>query len=225
MQAAKIHSDFRGAMNIMQENIDETVSIPVTIGRGKKPYSELRADIGRFTFLPNPPRPLYYPDARLFLFRRANTGWHQHSVDETLMCQVKGAKRVGLLPAQNDGYKAIKKIFLSDSYMSDKTALSQLQHKINPLIITVEQGDALYIPPFWWHGVDTLNGDYGITLVYCWRSPWHKVSNLKYPTVREIWKSNVIPPHPFILILPFIGLCTLVAHMAKVAKNIIKSLI
>jgi len=39
----------------------------------------------------------------------------------------------------------------------------------------VHPGDAIYIPPHWWHAVecpDARDG-LGITLAYCWRSPAH----------------------------------------------------
>lgn len=222
MKSGVQHVFFAEALNNAFADDKGITSIPQVVGKTGKPFSELRVDIGQFPFLPDPPRPLYYPDIRVFFFRNTSTGWHLHAVDETLMCQVMGAKNVALLPSDTPEFGMMQKIFGDDSYLEDATQMSCVASKITPYFVTVEEGDALYIPPFWWHGVDTVDDQFGATVVYCWRSPWHKVSNFRYPSVRGIWEENFRKISLFTPLVLSIGIVSIIAQGVSSIRNFIK---
>jgi hypothetical protein len=132
--------------------------------------AEWLADIGAMPFLGKVPPAFFYPYVRYFLFRDAGTTWHYHPFDETLMCQVIGAKQVGLLRLDNPHHLALRNIFFQEDYYDDPALLAGFGG-LNWFTATVEESDALYIPPLWWHGVVPMNGDFGITAAVPWRSP------------------------------------------------------
>jgi hypothetical protein len=36
----------------------------------------------------------------------------------------------------------------------------------------LEEGDATYLPTFWWHAVESpVDDGFGITVAYCWQTP------------------------------------------------------
>ena len=133
---------------------------------------ELMPDLGRLSFLSQAPPPFTYPAARFFFYRGASTTWHYHPFDETLMCQVVGAKKIGLLPAVNPQAKAVHDIFVKEDYYDDASAFDALDGAELPwMLATLEPGDSLYIPPLWWHGIVTVGEDFGATAAVTWRSP------------------------------------------------------
>ena len=133
---------------------------------------ELRQDLGGLSFLAQAPPPFTYPAARFFFYRNAGTTWHYHPFDETLMCQVIGAKKIGLLPAVNSCAKAVHDIFLKEDYYDDASAFHALGGAQLPwMLATLEPGDSLYIPPLWWHGICPVGEGFGATAAVTWRSP------------------------------------------------------
>ena len=186
----------------------------------KPPFLALAKDVAGFSFLPSPPKPLLYPASRSFMYKGAGTGWHYHFVDETLMCQVIGSKKVGLLPPDTETDNIVYDAFTTDAYLSngdcfDPTTAS----KLKPMLAIVEPGDALYIPPFWWHGVETIGSSFGITVANCWRSPLHVMGDLSFPTVRKIWKKSLTRPNkrtPFVLAL---GISSLLMQSVRFIFN------
>jgi hypothetical protein len=42
---------------------------------------------------------------------------------------------------------------------------------------TLQEGDSLYIPPLWWHGIVPLHDSFGATATVTWRSPLHVDAN------------------------------------------------
>lgn len=148
-------------------------------------YENLGEDIPGFSFLRDTPAPLYYPAWRGFIYKGAGTGWHYHYTDCTLMSQVKGRKTVGLLPPDPETYAAVIGPFLSDSYFDDPSCLDAHNDRLSPLVVTVEEGDSLFIPPYWWHGVEASDG-FGITVAFCWRAPFHIIGDLSLPATREL---------------------------------------
>lgn len=133
---------------------------------------ELRQDLGGLSFLAQAPPPFTYPAARFFFYRNAGTTWHYHPFDETLMCQVIGAKKIGLLPAVNSRAKAVHDIFLKEDYYDDPAAFGALGGAQLPwMLATLEPGDSLYIPPLWWHGICPVGEGFGATAAVTWRSP------------------------------------------------------
>ena len=134
--------------------------------------SALRTDLGRFAFFSRAEPALLVPPARQFVYRNAGTAWHYHAFDETFMCQAVGSKKVGLLSTDNPSNKALCDIFFREDYYDDPLVFDALEGAaLEWFSADLEEGDALYIPPLWWHGVSTTSPSFGMTVAVTWRSP------------------------------------------------------
>ena len=91
---------FHDAIERLFQNKDYIFSIPGEQIDQENRFCKIRKEIEAFSFLPAAPMPRWYERMRFFIYRRAATAWHFHGVDETLMCQVNGTKRVCLLSPQ-----------------------------------------------------------------------------------------------------------------------------
>jgi hypothetical protein len=178
MMAGKEEMYFAQAMDRLHSPEIEVASLGL-----QSDFPELRPDIGRFRFLTKADPPFLYPPIRFFFYRNAGSAWHFHPLDETLMCQIVGAKRIGLLSATTPNQKIIQDIFLREAYYDDSSALEPLEDaNLCWFSATVEEGDALYIPPLWWHGVVAASNNFGATAAVPWRSPLHVVAD----TIRKM---------------------------------------
>jgi hypothetical protein len=139
--------------------------------------AEMSADLRDFSFFTEGELGFSYPPFRFFIFRNAGSSWHYHSFDETLMCQVAGTKKVGLLDVDNPHHKALRRIFFEEDYYEDPSVFDVLAGESLPWFSAdLEQGDALYIPPLWWHGVIATSDGVGVTTPVSWRSPPHVIA-------------------------------------------------
>ena len=172
MEAGRAELTFSEAIDRL--HAEETkVAIVVTAAP-----SELLSDLGRVPFLLSAEPAFTYPPARYFFYRNAGTTWHYHPFDETLMCQVVGAKKIGLLNTDTAANAAIRDIFLKEDYYDDAAAFRELEDvDLSWFSATLEEGDGLYIPPLWWHGVTPLGESFGATASVTWRSPLHVDAN------------------------------------------------
>ena len=110
--------------------------------------AEMAADIAGFSFFTEGELGFSYPPFRFFIFRKAGSSWHYHALDETLMCQVAGSKRVGLLQVENPHRKALIRIFAKEDYYEDPAAFDELAGENLPWFVAdLDESDALYIPP------------------------------------------------------------------------------
>ena len=136
--------------------------------------SKLETDLGGFSFLTKGDPGFLYPAIRSFFFRNAGSSWHYHPFDETLMCQVREPKKVGLLNVRNPLHQHIRRIFLKEDYYEDPFAFEGIvSADLQWFSASLETGDALYIPPLWWHGVIATSNEVGVTIPVVWRSPNH----------------------------------------------------
>jgi len=210
---------FSKILDLLNEYSPDIISAP-SILLERPPYNILSNDMKGFKFNQKPSNPLAYPTSRAFFYKNAGTGWHYHFVDETLMCQVKGTKKVGLLPPDKTTDDIVYDIFTTDAYLNNKECFdNNAQHRLKPTFANVEPGDALYIPPFWWHGVEPMDDDFGITVANCWRSPFHVMGDLSYPTVRKIWKKALTKPNknaPFVFAF---GTLSILAQASRFIKS------
>ncbi len=159
------------------------------------PPPELAADLAEFFFLTQPEPPFFYLSDRIIFFRRAGTSWHYHPWDETLMCQVKGPVTVGLLDVRNPLHPHIRHVFFKEDYYDQPFAFNALPAEGLPWFqANLETGDALYIPPLWWHGIVATREEAGVTAPVSWKSPSHVIAETihKMATV-EIDIIGVIP--------------------------------
>jgi hypothetical protein len=140
--------------------------------------TEFLSDLGGVSFLSQAEPGFWYIPARYFFFRNAGTAWHYHPFDETLTCQIIGRKRIGLVNSDLPFNSALRNIFFAEDYYDDPAAFAGFDSdKPHWLSATLEEGDALYIPPLWWHGVVPLTTSFGATAAVTWRSPLHVVAN------------------------------------------------
>ncbi|HTI10445.1 MAG TPA: cupin-like domain-containing protein [Puia sp.] len=204
---------FYDAIERLFQNRDPVFSIPARKISGEKQVARLLDDIKGFHFLPSAPMPRDYDRQRLFIYRRAATAWHYHAIDETLMCQVNGAKRVALLPPDIPHPKNVIHYLRQERYLDGKPLDPSL--KLKPMIADVEEGDALYIPPYWHHGVAPKDGEIGFTLAYCWASPWHKLGDFSNYFVRNLYKDAMWPLRKISPFVPFLGLYAGFLHLKR----------
>lgn len=149
----------------------------------------LAEDLGPLPFLGAAPRPLGYPRWRVFFFGRSYTDWHAHPSDETLMCQFGAPKRVAMLGPDEPTWDAIAEVAREQRYVGapDPSRYRKFA-ALEPQTFVVEPGDATYIPPFWWHAVETVEPaeSFGATLAYCFRSPVHVMLDPRFPAQRVL---------------------------------------
>lgn len=143
-------------------------------------------DTKPFPFLDGVKPGVSSPFYRLYLYKNAGTGWHEHPNDEYIMCQIKGSKRVAMFASTKikDDYPSFFNDMQKNDYLFVEDYFSKVEKNI--LVADVEEGDGLYIPPHWFHGVDTLDKSPGTTLVFSWRPPLHKLGNFRYPSIKRI---------------------------------------
>jgi hypothetical protein len=155
--------------------------------------SELCSDIDSFPFLPKPGGSRFYPSYRAFFYRQSYTDWHYHPTDEALMTQVVGAKEVLLLPPDKHSWDALWPVARQKGYLFDiDTNQFPKIRDMHPYRVTVEAGDALYIPVFWWHAVESLDEKFGITVAATFQTPLHINGDLQYPAARELFRNAII---------------------------------
>ncbi|MDN2715184.1 MULTISPECIES: cupin-like domain-containing protein [unclassified Janthinobacterium] len=174
---AECIADMRGAAD------HETFSIPAM-----DVPQQWMDDIGDYHFLQQHERkPLGYPGKRIFFYKNASTEWHYHQLDETLTCQLAGTKRISLFrltPANWWSFAPLIKanyhhMSCADRFFPTDSGLTKYEG-------VLEAGDAVYIPPFWWHGIDAATSEPGITLAQCFRSPVKRFGDWKEPITREL---------------------------------------
>jgi hypothetical protein len=214
-QAGQLTMKYHNAIERLFTKEDPVFSMPGEQITAHNHYAGILKDITGFTFFPSPPPPRVYEQLRFFTYRNAATGWHFHNVDETLMCQVNGVKQVTLFSPNIPQAKQVTEFFLKERYLHGE----KLDPSINLGImqVNVEEGDALYIPPYWHHVVVPADANIGFTLAYCWASPLHILGKFNNYFVRRLYHDAFKAGGIKVLIVPFIALA---AGCARVFRSI-----
>ena len=170
-------------------------SMPVAQG---SPLQGLLKDIGKFQFLPRPGKSRAYVPLRAFCYRNSYTDWHFHPADEALMTQVVGDKEVLLYPPDDQAWDALDPVRQAEGtlYGIDLARFPKAG-ALRPYRAVVKAGDALYIPVYWWHAVQSADDKFGITVAATFGSPLHVAGDLRYPFARrlvaDLLRSRMMP--------------------------------
>lgn len=151
----------------------------------------LSADVTGFPFLRDARPPREYHAYRVFVFRNSYTDWHYHSTDETLMCQVAGRKEVLLMPPDEETWSIVWPIMKKHGCTFGHEGVAQQLAGGTKYRIVVEPGDALYIPPLWWHSVEAMEDHVGVTVAACFRTAFASAVDLRYPAGRRLVKDAI----------------------------------
>ncbi|WP_017904100.1 cupin-like domain-containing protein [Pseudomonas asplenii] len=174
-----------------------------SLGRGRDPlvadscrFSEgsaieaMKDDVGGLPFMPELSKSLHYPAHRSFLYRNSYTDWHFHVIDETFMAQVVGAKEVLLLPPDETSWRALRPVIEQAGYLYDiDTRRFPGMRNLRALRAVVEPGDALYIPVYWWHAVQSVDDEFGATVAATFRTPLHVSGDIRSPIARRVLRT------------------------------------
>ncbi|WP_434570777.1 cupin-like domain-containing protein [Pseudomonas sp. Z3-6] len=151
---------------------------------------QMKEDVGGLPFMPQLGKSRHYPPHRSFLYRNSYTDWHFHVVDETFMAQVVGAKEVLLLPPDEASWRALRPVIEQAGYLYDiDTGRFPGTLALRALRTVVEPGDALYIPVYWWHAVQSLDDEFGATVAATFPTPLHVSGNISSPIARRVLRT------------------------------------
>lgn len=185
---------------LLHDFIDKIVDQPshyVLFGliKDNEPYARLREDLDGYPCLPRPSGSRLYPPHRALLYRKSYTDWHYHAADETLMTQVMGTKEVVLLPPDPYSWKTVWSAIYDKGYIYGlNTEATPLAQGLQPYRVVVGPSDALYIPVFWWHAVESIDNEFGITVATTFKSPLHINTDLAYPAARRLMRKHLFSP-------------------------------
>jgi cupin-like protein len=210
---------FYDALERVYSSSDQIFSMPGETITEDGRFSGVIKDMPGFACLPSSEMPRVYDRRRFFMYRRAATAWHYHGIDETLMCQVKGAKKVALLPPDIPRAKYVTRFLHDELHLEGRTLDKSLE--LRPCITEVMEGDALYIPPYWHHAVIPCDGEIGFTLAFCWRSAWYKLGDFSNYFVRDVYRQGIWPFTKFTPFLPFLGMYAGISYCVKKITGVV----
>ncbi|WP_416768989.1 cupin-like domain-containing protein [Pseudomonas sp. RHF3.3-3] len=151
---------------------------------------QMKDDVGGLPFMPQLSKSRHYPPHRSFLYRNSYTDWHFHVVDETFMAQVVGAKEVLLLPPDEASWRALRPVIEEAGYLYDiDTRRFPGTRDLKALRTVVEPGDALYIPVYWWHAVQSMDDAFGATVAATFPTPLHVSGDIRSPIARRVLRT------------------------------------
>ncbi|NWB85762.1 cupin-like domain-containing protein [Pseudomonas gingeri] len=151
---------------------------------------QMKNDVGGLPFMPQLSKSRHYPSHRSFLYRNSYTDWHFHVVDETFMAQVVGAKEVLLLPPDETSWRALQPVVEEAGYLYDiDTRRFPGTRGLQALRTVVEPGDALYIPVYWWHAVQSMDDAFGATVAATFPTPLHVSGDIRSPIARRVLRT------------------------------------
>ncbi len=169
---------------------NETYSIP-TIGLPQQ-WAE---DLGKFSFFDERSdlKPRFYPGKRVFVYRNASTEWHHHPIDESLTTQLVGTKRFSMFRLNASDWKRYVPQIEANLHHMDcgKQFFPRDSVSLVKYDVVLEPGDTIYIPPFWWHGVDPADSGFGVTLAQCFKTPLQRFGDWQEPATRQLLKETL----------------------------------
>jgi hypothetical protein len=170
------------AMSLPQEWVDDL---------GKFSFFEERSDLA----------PRFYPYKRFFVYRNASTEWHYHPIDESLTTQLIGSKKFSMFRLNAaDWARYVPPIEANFHHMDcGQQFFPRDSANLVKYETVLEPGDTIYIPPFWWHGVDPEDTGFGVTLAHCFKTPLRRFGDWKEPATRLLLKKTLTSQRKWIL--------------------------
>ncbi|MGR4976737.1 cupin-like domain-containing protein [Pseudomonas sp. LARHCG127] len=180
---------FHDFLDSLSEGDDPLVADSCRFSKGSA-IEQMKGDVGGLPFMPQLSKPRHYPPHRSFLYRNSYTDWHFHVIDETFMAQVVGAKEVLLLPPDEASWRALRPVVEEAGYLYDIDTLRFPGTRgLHALRTVVEPGDALYIPVYWWHAVQSMDDAFGATVAATFPTPLHVSGDIRSPIARRVLRT------------------------------------
>lgn len=129
----------------------------------------------------------------MFAHGNTFTDWHFHDTDETVTVQAVGRKRLVLAPPDRRSWN----FFLPAMTKPGGVAWEQVRdnveafRKLDITVAELEEGDAIFIPAYWWHVADSWHNELGITVAMVFRSPLRVHLDMRSPIARERVRGQV----------------------------------
>ncbi len=158
------------------------------------PYKKLIEDLGTFPFKNKIGKEgLNYNSYAVMLHKRSLSALHYHPYTDALMCQLFATKRVILVAPTTKNWNALTQCLSLETKWWD---FDQIKYPglsdIEPYEVIVESGDALFIPNWWWHLVESIDNEVGFTIPHWWHSPLRHQLKLTNPAIRYTFKKKFL---------------------------------
>jgi hypothetical protein len=164
------------------------------------PLAGMLDDLEADRLVADQPPPRLYARRRLFLYRGGISVWHLHGTDEHLTYQLVGTKRFALVSP--DQHVKIARAATTELYSLDATPRDYPEYfSMVPLSCELQAGDAIYIPPLWWHTVQPIDKELGATLAFTWGTPllayarnWRRARPVRDEFMRDplfLWRPTI----------------------------------
>ena len=154
--------------------MDESESLTAYAVPLKTPGLEFfKQALGEFGFVDpdSAPARLENYKPRMFLHKDSYTDWHYHDADETATAQLLSPKELLLLPTDRATFARLWGILTKQPGWEISTNSHSEFREVTPQRVLLEPGDAVYIPVFWWHAVESVDDSLGATLAFTFASP------------------------------------------------------
>jgi hypothetical protein len=181
-----------------------------------------KRDFGKYSFLSKrfEKKPLVYPGERLFVYKNASSEWHYHHIDETITSQLLGSKKISLFRLTRENWRQFSRpIETNLHHTSCGKQFFPQETTIDKFEGVMEAGDAIYIPPFWWHGIDPANTDIGVTFAHCFRSPLSRFGDWKDPITKNLLKEILLSQNHKRQLLPLLARVACSSVSRKIARE------
>jgi hypothetical protein len=156
---------------------------------GNAPLAGMAVDLAGDPLVVGTKPPRAYDRRRIFLQRGGISLWHYHSTDEHLTYQLVGKKRFAMLGP--DQHYTVARAVHDELYsiLADVRKYPEYAEMV-PSCSELEGGDAIYIPPRWYHVVQPVDQTLGATLAFAWGTEY--LRGLAKPwRNRAMWKTEI----------------------------------
>ena len=145
---------------------------------------------------------LFYKN-RIFLHSGGYTDWHFHYTDDTIAVQLYAKKEFMFLPTDKNTFRRMWDISKDRGFWNTELNDFPELQSLTPYKVTLNPGDGVYIPVWWWHAAEACNMDLGATTALAFKSPASVQFDPRFAALRwnlktiltkrrSMWK--IVPP-------------------------------